>query len=107
MDLKAAGKGYKRYFLIISGGYLIDFVYTNKKCAITGVKKPTKKGPLKGRYISQIIMDIMTQSLPRNPSGYGYIIWIDNFFTNKALLRELRRNGIKAAGTAKTGSKLS
>lgn len=106
MDLKAAGKGYKEYALTISGGYLIDFVYTSKKCAIAGVKKPVKRGPLKGRHTSQMIMDMITQSLPRSPPGYGYTVWIDNFFTNEALLMELRRNGIAAAGTAKTGSGL-
>jgi hypothetical protein len=74
MDLKAAGKGYKKYSLIISGGYLIDFMYINKKCAITGVKKPVKGGPLKGRHINQIIMDMITQSLLRSLSGYGYIV---------------------------------
>jgi hypothetical protein len=60
MNLKAAGKGYKRYSLTTSGGYLIDFMYISKKCAIAGVKKPVKGGPLKGRHTSQIIMDMMT-----------------------------------------------
>jgi hypothetical protein len=106
IDSKAARKGYKRYALTTSGDYLIDFMYTSKKCTIAGVKKPAKGGPLKGRHTSQIIMNMMTQLLPRSPPGYSYTLWIDNFFTNEALLRELRRNGIGAAGTAKTGSGL-
>jgi hypothetical protein len=47
--MKAARIGYKKYSLIISGGYLIDFKFTNKKCKIAGVKKPAQEGLLKGR----------------------------------------------------------
>jgi hypothetical protein len=47
--MKAARIGYKKYSLTTSGGYLIDFRFTNKKCKIAGVKKPAQEGPLKGR----------------------------------------------------------
>jgi hypothetical protein len=81
-------------------------MYINKKCAITGVKKSAPEEAWKGRHISQIIMNLMTQLLFKSLFGYGYTLWIDNFFINKVLLRELRRNDIGAAGTAKTGSGL-
>ena len=34
------------------------------------------------------------------------MLWLDNFFTNEALLRALRRQGIAASGTAKVGAGL-
>jgi hypothetical protein len=54
-----------------------------------------------------MIDEMMSSSLPQCPPGSGYTVWLDNFFTTSALLRELRRKGIGAAGTAKTGSGLS
>jgi hypothetical protein len=107
MDMKAARIGYKKYSLTTSGGYLIDFRFTNKKCKIAGLKNPAQEGPLKGRETNQLCMDLMTQSVPRSSPGYGYILWLDNFFTNEALLRALWREGIAVAGTAKVGAGLS
>jgi hypothetical protein len=107
MDMKAARIDYKKYSLTTSGGYLIDFRFTNKKYKITGVKKPAQEGPLKGQKTNQLCMNLMTQSVPRSPPGYKYILWLDNFFTNEALLRTLWREGIAAAGTAKVGAGLS
>jgi Transposase IS4 len=49
IDLKAAGKAYKKYSLTTSGGYLIDFRFTSKKCKIANIKMPAQKGLLKGK----------------------------------------------------------
>jgi hypothetical protein len=74
MDMKAARIGYKKYSLITSSGYLIDFRFISKKSKIASVKKSAQEGPLKGRETNQLCMNLMTQSAPRSPPGYEYIL---------------------------------
>jgi hypothetical protein len=92
---KAAGKDYKVYMAYIIG-YLYNFVFTNRTEKIAQV--PMKKNE---RQTSTMIKQLL-QTLPNQ--GKGHVVYLDNFFNTVKLYSDLKKLGIGACGTCKTGS---
>ena len=93
---KAAGVGFKIYSLC-SDNYLFDFRFASKITAIKGIPKSRKKGALP--ETSRVVVELL-KALP----SHRYVVFIDNFFTKKALFSHLKSLGFGACGTAKIGS---
>lgn len=93
---KKAGQGFKVYSLCV-GNYLIWFSFTSKLGGIDGLQSIKNLPPS-----SAIIIGLMGR-LPKL-EGPAYVVYLDNFFTSKKLLLELRTRGFGACGTCKNGS---
>lgn len=91
---KAAGVGFKIYSLC-SESYLYNFFFTSRVSKISNLKKKP------GLTDSSTVVYRLCESLPQ---GLGYIVFMDNFFTNVKLLTALKHMGIGGCGTAKAGS---
>lgn len=91
---KAAGVGFKIYSLC-SGSYLYNFLFASRVSKVSNLKKKP------GFTDSSAVVYRLCQSLP---SDRGYVVFMDNFFTNVKLLKALKNIGIGARGTAKAGS---
>ena len=93
---KAAGVGFKIYSLC-ADNYLFDFRFASKITAIEGIPKIRKKGALP--ETSRVVVELL-KALP----SHRHVVFVDNFFTKKALFSHLRSLGFGACGTAKMGS---
>ena len=96
INSKEAGQGFKLYSLYV-GNYLIWFIFTFKYRGIDGLQPINKLTPL-----LSIIVNLI-RKLPELGKA-KYIVYFDNFFTNKKLLLALRKRGFGACGTCKNGS---
>lgn len=94
---KEAGQGFKVYSLCV-GNYLIWFKFTSKLGGIDGLQSIPNLPPS-----SSLIVDLMIK-LPKQKDIAAYVVYLDNFFTSKKLLLELRARGFGACGTCKNGS---
>jgi hypothetical protein len=72
INTKAAGRNYKLYILNLQRDYLIDFKYINKITKIAEIKLTETTS----RIISQLILNIMTTSLPPKSSRKKYTSYI-------------------------------
>lgn len=86
--------GFKIYSLF-NDSYLYHFLFESQVSKINKLKKKP------GRTDSSTVVYRLCESLPRDK---GYMLFMDNFFTNVKLLTALKYLGIGGCGTAKAGS---
>ena len=96
INSKEAGQGFKLYSLCV-GNYLIWFIFTSKYGGIDGLQLISELAPS-----SSIIVNLIGKLLELGKAKY--VVYLDNFFTNRKLLLALRKRGFGACGTCKNGS---
>ena len=101
---KPTPEGFK-VWVVANQGYILDWLWD---------AKGDKKGPVdldeywtkdKGFSRTQaVVLDLLLQELDgkRYFDKNKHIVWLDNLFTSVKLLRQLREEGIGAAGTVRT-----
>lgn len=108
IDCKAAGTGFKNWFLADSG-YCLNWRFHSKG------QKPGD-GPYKIRptwrtegfsATHSVVLDLTLDHHANNVNyrllqPHRHVIWLDNLFTTLPLLERLRADGIGAAGTVRT-----
>ena len=92
---KEAGQGFKLYSLCV-GNYLIWFIFTSKYKGINGLQPISKLA-----LLLSIIINLIGKLLELRKAKY--IIYFNNFFTNRKLLLALRKRGFGTYRTYKNG----